>query len=239
MKTIRFEIIYAKNHNIHQNGYVEVPDDESEEVEWFYYNQEGFEQPREFTHHDSIGITQIGATDEQQAEIDRFLELVNVDLVDWVTDTIVISEEDENETYFKGNLIIHINDGGQFDWTDFEIWCGDVEVMGIAPVNTGKPEWYTWDGFECYDDFEKTNGVGEVAETTEQLIYLYRWCLIKDFLEKVDISKELKRQEPRIITYGAEDIRLKLYVNCSVHNRDPDNYRFDDSIGCYVKYREW
>ena len=238
MKTISFEIIYGKNQEIHQNGYVEVPDDVNEDVEWFYYDKQGFAQPREFTHHDGIGITQIGATDEQQAEVDKFLQLVNVDLVDWVVDTIVTSEEDENETYMKGDLIVHINDGCQFEWTDFEIWVGDVEVVGMASVHTGKAEWFSWDGFEC-DDFSQTNMVGEVANTEDEVKWLYNWCLIKDFLEKVDISQELKNPSPRIITYGAEDIRLKLYVNCSVHNRDPDNYRFDDSLGCYVKYREW
>lgn len=111
MKTIEFEIIYNPNPQIHQNGYVEVPLNEDETVEWYFYNQSGMTQPREFTHHDGIGITQIGATEEQQAEIDKFLEIVHVDLVDWVQDVIVLSEEDENDTYTKGDLTIHVNDG--------------------------------------------------------------------------------------------------------------------------------
>ena len=111
MKTIRFEICYAKNPQIHQNGYVEVPDGIDEVEEWFFYDQSGNVRSRMFTHHDGIGIDQIGATSEQQREIDKFLELVCVDLTDFVVDTIVWSEEDENETYVRGDLIIQINDG--------------------------------------------------------------------------------------------------------------------------------
>lgn len=111
MKTIEFEVIFSKNPQIHQEGYVEVPADAEEEVEWFYYNQSGMPQPRMFTHHDGIGISQIGATDEQEKEIDEFLHQIQFDYVDYVDDIIILSEEDEHKTYHKGDLIIKINGG--------------------------------------------------------------------------------------------------------------------------------
>ena len=71
VKTICFEIVYGKNQQIHQNGYVEIPDDENEEVEWVYFDQQGFEQSNQFTHHDGVGLTM---TDEQYAEIELLIE---------------------------------------------------------------------------------------------------------------------------------------------------------------------
>ena len=110
MKTIRFEITYIKNPQIHQKGFVEVPDDIKEIGEFYYYDQYGFAIPREFTHHDGIGLTQIGATDEQLAELDKFLYQVHIECVDWVAE-IICFEEDENRTFRKGDLVFQINDG--------------------------------------------------------------------------------------------------------------------------------
>ena len=47
-------------------------DDLDEEVEYFFYNQSGLTQPRRFIHHDEIGLTSIGASDEQMSEVDNF-----------------------------------------------------------------------------------------------------------------------------------------------------------------------
>ena len=109
MKTIYFKIISKKNREVYQEGYVEIPDDVEESADWFYYDQTGMVQPRMFTNHDGIGISQIGATFEQEQEISEFLQEVQYDYVDWVNDVILNSEEDEHETYEKGNLKIIIN----------------------------------------------------------------------------------------------------------------------------------
>lgn len=114
MKTIRFEIQSKLNPQIHQNGYVEIPNDEDEVPEWFYYDQQGFAVPRVFTHHDGIGLT---ATDNQEMEIINFNEDIQYNYVDWVHDVILTADEDENETYTKGTLIIQINDGKSC-WSD-------------------------------------------------------------------------------------------------------------------------
>lgn len=113
MKTIEFQITYAKNENVYENGYCEIPDDLDEEVEYFFYNQSGLTQPRRFIHHDEIGLNRIGATDEQMSEVDNFkLELA--EFVDFIAEAIELAEEDDNRTYFKGDLIITINEGAKF-----------------------------------------------------------------------------------------------------------------------------
>ena len=106
MKTIYFKIISKKNREVYQEGYVEIPDDVEESADWFYYNQTGMTQSRPFTHHDGVRIHQ---SFSQENEIDRFIELVEYEYVDWVNDVILNSEEDEHETYEKGNLKIIIN----------------------------------------------------------------------------------------------------------------------------------
>ena len=106
MKTINFKIISKKNREVYQEGYVEIPQNVEEPEEWFYYNQTGMAQSRPFTHHDGVRIHQ---SFDQENEIDRFIELVQYEYVDWVNDVILNSEEDEHETYEKGNLKIIIN----------------------------------------------------------------------------------------------------------------------------------
>jgi hypothetical protein len=148
MIEVNFEIIYAKNPNIHQDGYVEMPDDVEEDVEWFYYDQNGIAIPRQFTNHDEIGLTQIGATDEQKWEIDSFLTLINTEYVDWVNDVICTSDGNEQKTYTKGDLIIKINGGATFEVGVFN-YCSDGEWDS---------EYYH--GFRLYynDELIKLNG---------------------------------------------------------------------------------
>lgn len=141
MKTIEFEIISSKNPQISQMGYVEVPADEEEMPEWFYYDQSGMPQPRMFTHHDGIGINQIGATDEQEKELGEFLHQIQFDYVDYVDDIIILSEEDEHKTYHKGDLIIKINGGAVFEVEieDYNSSEWDAQYyMAFTPKFNGK-----------------------------------------------------------------------------------------------------
>lgn len=110
MKTIYFKIESTKNPQIYQEGYVEIPDDIEEPCEWYYYDQSGLTQPRPFIHHDGIGISQIGATNEQLHEIEEFSEEIYYSLVDWVEEVIIYSEETDKETMQKGNIKITIGD---------------------------------------------------------------------------------------------------------------------------------
>lgn len=99
-----FEIRSIMNKNVYQKGYVEIPNDVEIEVDWFYENQSGLSQAREFTHHDGIGLSQIGATEEQEFEIEEFLHEVHES--EWVTDVIL---NFESGTYRKGNLVVTID----------------------------------------------------------------------------------------------------------------------------------
>ena len=102
--TIYFKI---ENKNCEQKGYVEIYEDDEYMPEFYYWNYNTGYQCQETVYHKNEMIT--GLTDEQISEIEDFKELVNNTYVDWVNDVILNSEEDEHETYEKGNLKIIIN----------------------------------------------------------------------------------------------------------------------------------
>ena len=129
MKTINFKIISNKNENIYQEGYVEVPEDVEEMPEWFYYDQNGFAIPRVFTHHDEIGLTQIGATDEQASDVDEFNRIIFADEIDFINDAILNAEEDENRTYVRKDITIIVNEGAKMECEVTETNDGDYWAM--------------------------------------------------------------------------------------------------------------
>lgn len=104
------------------------------------------------------------------------------------------------------------------EFVHFNITLDVVEVTGYMNTSSKELEWYSWDGFECYDDFSKTNMVGEVANTEDEVKYLYEWCMIKDFLSKVDIRPQLldNWNKEAIVTFGnqLDEMQIKLYINC-------------------------
>lgn len=128
MKTIFFKIISNENENIYQEGYVEVPDDVEELPEWFYYNQEGSAQPQIFTNHDEIGLTQIGATPEQEAELESFWKALDNDVI-FIDDVILTAEEDENRTYVRNDITIIVNEGAKMECEVTETNDGDYWGM--------------------------------------------------------------------------------------------------------------
>lgn len=138
MKTIEFEIIYAKNDNVHQDGFVEVPEDVEKFPEWFYVGNDGMPQPREFTHHDEIGIDQIGATEEQLAEIEHFKMQIHVEFPDYVNEVILTADEDEHRTCVKGDLIININGGAKLEWEIKQDPQYEEYVVELIPSFNGK-----------------------------------------------------------------------------------------------------
>ena len=94
-------------------------------------------------------------------------------------------------------------------WVDFELWCGSVQVMGYIGTDIVEEQglqFFGADGLECYSDFSKTNPIGEVANTPKELETLWNWCLIEDFLSKVDIVPHLlehQNDSETKITFGA------------------------------------
>ena len=109
MKTINFQIIYAKNEEVYQEGYVEIPDDITESSEWHYFTETGLEAFGMYTIHEGIITSPRGATDDQIAEVDDFKLSVQHEYCDYIDAVIYDAIEREKETYTKGDLIIKIN----------------------------------------------------------------------------------------------------------------------------------
>ena len=126
-------------------------------------------------------------------------------------------------------------------WIDFEIWCSDVQVIGYMADDDHKLQWIGHDGLECYDDFSKTNPVGETANNHREFETLYRWCLIQNFLEKVDITSTLAEHvhDNIIVTYGNQfdEVQIKLYINSSEFDQG-DGWGYDDQLDAFVKIME-
>ena len=59
------------------------------------------------------------------------------------------------------------------EFVNFNLNLDKVQILGYMNTSSKELEWYSWDGFECYDDFSKTNMVGEVANTEDEVKYLY------------------------------------------------------------------
>ena len=106
-KTIEFEIICEENPQIHQKGYVEVPEDENEFADYYYEDDNGFALPKLHTIHDGAGWK---ITEEERAEVEAFERLVAVEGIhlDFLIET---SEEDDRCTYSHKGIEIRINGG--------------------------------------------------------------------------------------------------------------------------------
>lgn len=109
-KTIYFKIMAKENTDVYQEGYVEIPEDIEVEPDWFYYDQNGVAQSRAITHHDGIGLTQIGANHEQEVELDSFANALSEE-VDFIDDVILNADEEEHLIYIRKGIIIEVNEG--------------------------------------------------------------------------------------------------------------------------------
>lgn len=132
-------------------------------------------------------------------------------------------------------------------WVDFEIWLGNVQVMGYMNSRDAHEldalQFFGADGLECYNDFSKTNYVGETAHTTEEVFYLLKWCLIQDWLEKTDVASTIAEHalDEVVVEYGAfpsnddgMDAKLELLINCSKIQQG-EYQKFNTDLEVYVK----
>lgn len=98
------------------------------------------------------------------------------------------------------------------EFIDFEIWLDEVQIVGYLNTRTEEICWIGVDGLECYDDFSKTNYVGETATNQKELNYLFKWCLIQDFLSKMDIIPHLLKHQDSSdeakITFGTVEVGI-------------------------------
>ena len=203
MKTINFKIISNKNENIYQYGYVEVPEDVEEMPEWFYYDQNGFAIPRVFTHHDEIGLTQIGATDEQASDVDEFNRIIFADDIDFINDSILNAEEYENRTYVRKDVTLIINEGAKmelvcktnYDPNDFSFGDRNFYALMSFKFNGETIEWDKDLLTELADEIDSTYA-GE------------------------DRYKIIDNQTIEIEIYDGYDNDLEEYVGLSGHNEE-------------------
>ena len=118
---VDFKIVSNRNPEVYTDGYVDINDAEAEDTDWYYWNGSGYDSHR-IIWHDGVEIT--GATVEQSNEIAEF-ESDLMDEVDWTTDVILQSDEDENRTYVRENLTLIINEGASFE----------VEICKYEPLD--------------------------------------------------------------------------------------------------------
>lgn len=112
-QNIYFKIISNKNKNVYCEGYVAINGEDDEDVDWYYWTDNGYQQQGIFIWHNEEEIT--GLTDEQYDEIDQFQLDYDEDAF-WIDTVILQSEENENETYVRKNCTLIINEGAN---------CGD------------------------------------------------------------------------------------------------------------------
>ena len=100
----------------------------------------------------------------------------------------------------------------------FELVLDEVKVSGCLDTETNGFGWFDAKGFGCHPTFDKTNKVGDCATNIEEFNYLFKWCMIEDFLSKVDIIPYLLKHQDTSddvkITFGTDDesIRLELWI---------------------------
>ena len=110
METVNFKVTWNKNPEVHFKGYIDIPaqECEDEDIEWYYYDHQGFITQHKQVLHDGVGIK--GATYEQGCEIDSFKNDFLEDSL-WIETVIQESTENENKTYIRENCTLIINEG--------------------------------------------------------------------------------------------------------------------------------
>lgn len=110
---IEFKIVSNKNENVYVEGYVTINDEEGEDVDWYYYDAQGFATPQMFIEHNGVDGFK-GATEEQKWEVEQFRADYGEDAF-WIDTAILQSNEAENRTYVRENCTLIINEGAQFE----------------------------------------------------------------------------------------------------------------------------
>ena len=109
-QTVYFKILWNKNKNVYCEGYVDIPSDEceDEEIDWYYWTNNGYQLGMPFYWHDEEEIT--GMTDKQNNEINCFYNDYMEDAL-WIDTTIIQSNENDKNTFVreKCTLIIGNN----------------------------------------------------------------------------------------------------------------------------------
>lgn len=108
-ETIYFKIKSEKNPDVFISGYVDINDENAEDVDWYFNNKDGVPTPHVFIEH--LGVDGFkGATMEQEFEIDEFknIYIENIDVID---DIVLQSNDGDKFTLKRNGLIFEI--GGE------------------------------------------------------------------------------------------------------------------------------
>ena len=104
--TINFKIQSNDNPSVYVDGKVDINDEDAEDCDWYYWDGTQYQSNAKIMH-DEINIG--GATWEQENEIEQFRSDWRDDDM-WITDAILQSEEDEQETYVRKSITLIINE---------------------------------------------------------------------------------------------------------------------------------
>lgn len=107
---VDFKIV-SNDNKVSIEGYVEINDEDAEDVDWYYWTGQGY-QSHPYYQHTQEDIS--GLTDEQNDEIDAFSNTYMEDAL-WINTVILQSNEDENRTYIRKNCTLIINEGAKME----------------------------------------------------------------------------------------------------------------------------
>lgn len=106
--SVDFKVEWNKNPQVYFEGYVNIPgvECEDEEIEWYYYDANGFASSQKFIEHEGVDWIK-GATTEQKWEIEQFKNDFLEDSF-WIDEWICQSDADENSVLVVKNCTLII-----------------------------------------------------------------------------------------------------------------------------------
>ena len=204
---VNFKIISNQNEDLYVEGYVTINDEDAEDVDWYYWNGNGYDSQRTIFH-DGVQIS--GATWEQENEIAQF----ESDLADdcfFIDEVILQSEEDENRTYVREKCTLIINEGAKMECEIIENVDPEMEyVVKLIPKFNGElvelAEYMSATGeeFDPYDE----NGYCEIKNG--HIFFEISKSYFDEELREEElelINEELCRIYARSLTY-----KLRIYA---------------------------
>ena len=198
---VDFKVVSNKNPNIYVKGYVTINGEEDEDIDWYFYNGQGFITRYMFIEHEGVDGFK-GATEEQKWEVEEFRQNYGKDSF-WIDTCIAQSEEYENRTYVRKDVTLIINEGAKmelvcktnYDPNDFSFGDRNFYALMSFKFNGETIEWDKDLLTELADEIDSTYA-GE------------------------DRYKIIDNQTIEIEIYDGYDNDLEEYVGLSGHNEE-------------------
>jgi len=200
-KTINFKILSNKNENVYLEGYININDEDAENVDWYYWTGSQY-QSSPFYHHNEEEIS--GLTDKQNDEIDEFINDYMNDLL-WIDTCILQSNENENRNHIRENCTLIINEGAKMECEIVESPERGDYMVEVIPYFNGKKidiAYYMVDMNEEFDPWD--NDLGDsVVEHGHIYFEMSKDYWDEEFREELmeDVNEEARRIYARALTY--------------------------------------